>query len=160
MSAYIRAWSPTFVGSRRLWVAADSYADSVSGHEYYATSTQGRFAGTASGALPGSWAATVNHTVLSPDGVVTGGAIDLATTRNGTSTLVDGNISGGSVTLQNPDVIGCVNQYYIVNLTVDHVTANGSGSGSALFTGTLTHYRQLVLGGCVTYAATISGRCR
>ena len=36
-------------------LAAQTYSDTISGHEYYYTSTDGRFAGTASGALPGDW---------------------------------------------------------------------------------------------------------
>jgi hypothetical protein len=137
--------------------AATTYHDSVYGAEYSATSTQGTFAGTAYGALPGAWAATVNHTVLSPSGVVTGGEMSLNTALNGTRTLVDGDVTGGAVTRTNPGSTGCVNQYYAVNLTLGNVTANGAGSGSGSFAGTLSHYRRSVLGTCVTYSATISG---
>src|SRR3989442_13960642 len=41
------------------------YSDSVTGVEVYATSTEGVFTGTASGALPGTWTADVLHTTLS-----------------------------------------------------------------------------------------------
>ena len=36
-------------------LATQTYSDTISGYEYYATSTDGKFAGTASGALPGDW---------------------------------------------------------------------------------------------------------
>ena len=137
--------------------AATTYTDSVTGVEYYATSTQGRFSGTASGDLPGAWAATVNHTVLSPSGTVTGGEMTLATTLNGTPTLLDGDVTGGQVARTNPGATGCVNQYYAVTLTVGNVTANGGGSGSGSFAGTLTHHRRSVFGRCLTYGATING---
>jgi hypothetical protein len=137
--------------------AATSYTDSVYGAEYSATSTQGKFGGTAYGALPGAWAATVNHTVLNPSGVVTGGDMSLTTALNGSPALVDGDVTGGAVTRKNPGSTGCVNQYYAVNLTLGNLTANGAGNGSGSFAGTLTHYRRSVLGSCVTYSATISG---
>jgi hypothetical protein len=137
--------------------AATTYTDTVNGFEYYATSTQGRFAGTASGDLPGSWAATVNHTVLSPSGVVTGGDMTLATVLNGAATRVEGDVTGGQVVRQNPGSTGCVNQYYAVALTLGNITANGAGSGSGGFAGTLTHHRRSVFGHCVTYSATING---
>ena len=68
--------------------AAVSYADSLSGYEYNATSTEGRFAGQATGALPGAWAATVDHTPLSPGAAVTGGSFMLATVLNGRAVTV------------------------------------------------------------------------
>jgi hypothetical protein len=45
-------------------MAAATSADSISGFEYAATSAQGRFVGIASGALPGAWSVTVDHTPL------------------------------------------------------------------------------------------------
>ena len=42
--------------------AAQTYSDTISGYEYAFTSTDGKFAGTASGALPGTWNADVQHT--------------------------------------------------------------------------------------------------
>ena len=43
-------------------VAAQTYRDTVSGYEYAFTSTDGKFAGSASGSLPGAWNADVEHT--------------------------------------------------------------------------------------------------
>jgi hypothetical protein len=137
--------------------AATTYNDSVYGFEYSATSTEGKFSGTAYGALPGAWAATVDHTPLSPGGDVTGGYMDLQTVLNATATLVKADVTGGQVIRQNPGSTGCVNQYYGVTLTLNHVRANGKGSGKGSFAGTLTHYRQSVFGTCVSYSATING---
>ncbi len=137
--------------------AAVTYSDSVSGYEVYATSTEGTFVGQATGALPGYWATTVVHTPLSPDAVVTGGDFSVATTLNGTPTLVGGDVTGGSVIRQNPGDTGCVNQYYGVDLVLGGVGPGGSGSGSGTFGGTLVHRRTFVLGRCITYAATING---
>ena len=64
--------------------AAQSYTDTVSGHEYYATSTDGKFAGTATGSLPGTWNADVQHTTLciscSTTATITGGSFIMIAT--------------------------------------------------------------------------------
>jgi hypothetical protein len=137
--------------------AATKYSDSVYGFEYSVTSTRGKFAGTARGALPGAWAATVDHTPLSPNAIVTGGSLSLSTVLNGASTRVDGDITGGQVVRTNPGAIGCVNQSYAVTLALGSVGPNGTSGGTGSFVGTLTHYRQSVFGTCVTYSATING---
>jgi hypothetical protein len=136
--------------------AAVSYADSLSGYEYYATSTEGRFAGQASGALPGAWSATVDHTPLSPSATVTGGNFALATVLNGRAVTVTGDVHSGWVTRTNPGSTGCVNQTYDVHLDLIDVGAT-SHLGTGTFGGTLVHRRYSVLGQCVTYAASISG---
>jgi hypothetical protein len=54
--------------------AAPSYADQVKGIEYSATSTVGKFSGTATGPLPGAWNAVVIHNQLQSGAVpITGG---------------------------------------------------------------------------------------
>jgi hypothetical protein len=137
--------------------AATTYADSASGYEYSATSTEGRFAGQATGALPGAWNATVDHTPLSPDATVTGGDFSLATVLHNSAVVVHGAVTGGSVVRQNPGSTGCVNQYYGVTLLLGSVGTGGTGAGSGAFNGTLVHRRALVFGQCLTYAATIAG---
>jgi hypothetical protein len=52
-------------------LAATTSSDSISGYEYAATSTQGRFVGIASGALPGAWSVTVDHTPLGTSATIT-----------------------------------------------------------------------------------------
>ncbi len=137
--------------------AATAYTDTASGYEYYFSSTEGRFAGSASGSLPGYWNAIVDHTPLSPNAVVTGGSVDLTTYVNGAPALVEGAVTGGTVTRLNPGATGCVDQYYGVDLVLGGVGVNSPGAGTGDFGGTLIHHRNSVLGYCVTYSATISG---
>jgi hypothetical protein len=135
--------------------AAGSYTDSITGVEVAATSTEGTFAGSASGALPGYWQATVDHTKLSPNATITGGSFSVDTYLNGTLAEVDGTFAGGTVTLENPTK-RCVNQYYDINGSLTHVGIGG-GDGSGLFTAVLTHYRTRLFGYCVTYSASVTG---
>jgi len=135
--------------------AAATYADSVSGIEIYATSTQGTFVGQASGDLPGSWEVTVDHTPLSPNATITGGDLNISTTLGGTPTLVTGTLTGGSVTLAPSS--GCTNQQYTIDATLGGVGTWHSGTGNGMFTGTLTHYRANIFGRCITYSASVNG---
>ena len=132
--------------------AATTYSDSVTGVEYAATSTEGRFAGTASGSLPGYWDAVVDHTQLSPNAVITGGTFSLSTILNGTATRIDGTFSSGTVT-QTVAGAHCTNQQY----AVQGVLAGVQGSGTGQLDVTLTHYRKRIFGHCVTYSAAVSG---
>ena len=54
----------TLAGIPQVALAATTYADTVAGRELFATPTLGIFAGTATGQLPGSWYAAVQHTPL------------------------------------------------------------------------------------------------
>jgi len=140
--------------------AAQTYSDTVSGYEYAFTSTDGKFAGTASGALPGSWNADVQHTPLclscTPTATVTGGSFSLATTRNGLPALVSGAFVGGTVQVTNVGS-NCSNQTFAVNGILGHVGWWSSGSGSGTFRVTLTHYRHSIFGRCLTYGASVRG---
>jgi hypothetical protein len=140
--------------------AAQTYSDTISGYEYAFTSTDGKFAGTASGALPGSWNADVQHTPLclscTPTATVTGGSFSLATTRNGLPALVSGAIVGGTVQVTNVGS-NCSNQTFAVNGILGHVGWWSSGSGSGTFRVTLTHYRHSIFGRCLTYGASVRG---
>lgn len=137
-------------------IAATTYSDSVSGYEYAATSTQGSFAGAASGALPGAWSATVDHTPLGTSATITGGDFHLATYVHGTPTAVTGDFTGGTVK-QLSGFTGCVNQQYAVNGVLGDVGFGSAGSGTGTFAATLMHYRAKVFGYCVTYSASVSG---
>jgi hypothetical protein len=94
------------LGLPSLASAATTYTDAVNGYEYYATSTDGKFAGTASGMLPGNWNADVRHTALcsscTPTATITGGSFSLATILNSIPTLVTGTFVGGTVQVTNP----------------------------------------------------------
>ena len=141
--------------------AATTYNDSVSGFEYWATSTQGRFTGSASGSLPGYWNAVVNHTPLSltatPTATITGGRVELATSVAGIPTVVTGNfLPGGTVQVLAPGY-GCKNQTFDVNGDLTSVGAWYSGTGNGSFSAILTHYRKSFFGSCVTYSASVSG---
>jgi hypothetical protein len=137
--------------------AAQSYTDAISGHEYFFTSTDGKFAGSASGTLAGHWNADVQHTPLcgscTPTGTITGGSFHLL---HGVSTLITGGFTGGSVQVTNPGA-GCTNQTFAVKGVLGSVGPWYSGNGSGLFSVTLTHYRVSILGSCITYAASVAG---
>jgi hypothetical protein len=140
--------------------AAQTYSDTISGYEYAFTSTDGKFAGTASGALPGTWKTDVQHTKLclscTPTARVTGGSFSLATVHNGLPAVVTGAFVGGTVQVINPGA-SCTNQTFAVNGILGHVGWWSSGTGSGVFRATLTHYRHTILGSCVTYGASVRG---
>ena len=137
-------------------VAAATSADSIGGLEYAATSTQGRFAGIASGALPGAWSVTVDHTPLGTSAAITGGDFHLATRLGGGLTAVTGEFTGGTVR-QLSGFTGCVSRRYAVTGVLGDVGFGSAGSGTGAFSATLTHYRVKIFGHCVTYSARVSG---
>jgi hypothetical protein len=140
--------------------AAQTYSDTITGAEYYATSTDGKFAGKASGALPGLWNADVRHTPLSfsstPTATITGGSFSLATSLNGGYTLVTGVFTGGTVNVTNPGY-NCTNQTFAVDGILGSVGPWYAGSGTGTFSAILTHYRTRIFGSCVTYSASVRG---
>ena len=87
-------------------IAATTSSGSISGYEYAATSAQGRFVGIASGALPGAWSVTVDHTPLGASAAITGGDFHLATYLAGRLAAVTGDFTGGTVT-QLSGFTGC-----------------------------------------------------
>ena len=140
--------------------AAQTYNDTISGHEYFATSTDGKFAGTASGALPGYWNTDVQHTPLclscTPTATITGGSVELATTLDGSLALVTGDFTGGAVQVTNVGA-DCTNQTFSVDGFLGSVGPWYRGNGSGSFSVTLTHYRRRIFGSCITYAASVAG---
>lgn len=140
--------------------ASSTYSDTLSGYEYWASSSEGKFAGTASGSLPGSWNADVQHTALclscEPTATITGGSFSLSTVIDYLPTLVTGRFTGGTVQVINSGT-NCTNQTFVVNGVLSNVGAWWSGSGSGAFAVTLTHYRHYVFGSCVTYGASVAG---
>ena len=165
MTVRTLALAATFALAITVWpapaAAATTYADSVSGVEYWASSTQGRFTGVASGQLPGVWNATVNHTPLSlastPTAAITGGRFELATSVGGLPTLVTGTfLPAGTVNVINPGT-GCTNQTFAVQGPLGSVGPWYGGTGTGTFAVTLTHYRSRVFGSCITYSASVVG---
>ena len=139
-------------------LAGQTYGDSISGLEYFATSTDGRFAGSATGALPGTWSADIHHTALclscSPTATITSGSFSVATLS--THTLVTGTFTGGTVQVLNAGA-NCTNQTFSVDGVLGKVGSWYSGSGNGAFSATLTHYRRRILGSCITYGASVTG---
>lgn len=127
----------------------------VSGAEYSATSTEGKFAGYALGSTgdTAGWSADVRHAPLSatcysgPPGcaIVPGGSIALVTSRGDS---VGGSFTGGSITLVR-QASGCGRQIF-------HIVGQlATSAGPATFDVALVHYRTSIFGFCLTYSATV-----
>ena len=152
----ILALSASLTTTSAALAAAISSSYAITGYEYYATSTQGRFAGTASGEAGDSatWRAIVDHTPLATTAEITGGSADLVTSN---LVAVHGTFSGGSVSLVSEQA-GCGTQTYEVEGTLQRVTRSDSRhKGRGTFAATLTHYRVSVLGLCQVYSASVRG---
>jgi hypothetical protein len=130
-------------------LAARTYTDQVRGIEYSATATVGKFAGTATGALPGTWRASVVRAPITaaPTAAISGGSFQLYSHRTITGRFVDGAIKR----LNTPTT--CANERFDVrgNLALDR-------GGTGQFTVVLTHLRTTVGTRCVTYGATVTGK--
>jgi hypothetical protein len=130
-----------------------TYRFTVSGTEVSATSTTGRFVGTASGSALGTWYAEVIHDPLGARANIRpGGSFGMALHQAEPAHLVSGQFSGGTITVNNPGA-NCTNQVYTVNGSLTNVSVTGTGQ----FVATLIHHRRSVLGRCWLYAATIGG---
>ena len=134
---------------------ATTYTDTVSGIELFATPSLGVFAGTATGSLPGTWLATVQHTPLSPNATITGGKFTLSTVLGASTARVTGSFGSGNVTFLAQDP-GCGKQSYAVNGGLINVGVGG-GTGTGSFLATLVHYRKILFGTCIPYFATVTG---
>jgi hypothetical protein len=146
----------TLTALPKLALAATTYTDSVVGREFFATSTVGGFAGNASGDLPGTWLAIVEHTPLAPDAIITEGQFALSTRFDGQPATITGSFSGGTVT-QTGGFSGCTDQTYAVEGSLEDVGVGG-GTGSGTFSAVLTHQRTTFFGRCVTYGAKVAGK--
>jgi hypothetical protein len=130
-------------------VAAPAATASIRGLEYSATSTEGRFGGTARGQLRGVWTAVVVHDRLEGEEPVpiNGGSFTLYTSERPISgTFVRGTVKP----LDTPST--CRNERFDVTGTLK---LRGGGSGS--FAVVLTHLRAPNQSGCTTYCATVVG---
>jgi hypothetical protein len=134
--------------------ATKTYRFSTSGTEASATSTTGRFVGTASGSALGTWYAEVVHEPLgaSPASIRPGGSFGMALHQAEPAYVVSGQFSGGAITVDKRGE-NCTNQVYTVDGHLRNVSVTGTGHVLA----TLTHHRKSVLGRCWLYAATVSG---
>jgi hypothetical protein len=137
--------------------ATKTYRFTISGTEVSATSTTGRFVGTASGTALGTWYAQVIHDPLGGPAntqvsIRSGGSFGMALHQAEPAHVVSGQFSGGTITVNNPGR-NCTNQVYTVNGSLRNVSVTGTGHVLA----TLTHHRRSVLGRCWLYAATVGG---
>jgi hypothetical protein len=137
--------------------ATKTYGFSISGTEVSATSTTGRFVGTASGSALGTWYAEVVHEPLGGGvgaqvAIRSGGSFGMALAQAEPAYVVSGQFSGGTITIKDSGA-GCTNQVYTVNGSLRNVSVTGTGH----FAATLTHHRRSVLGRCWLYAATVGG---
>ena len=134
-----------------------TYRFNVSGTEVAATSTTGRFVGTASGSALGAWYAEVVHDPLGGGvgarvDIRSGGSFGMALAQAEPAYVVSGQFSGGTITVKDPGA-HCTDQVYTVNGSLQKVSVTGAGQ----FVATLTHHRRSVLGRCWLYAATVGG---
>ena len=140
--------------------AAAASSSTLSGYEYAFTSTDGKFAGTAGGALRGPWQAEVKHTALclscTPTAIVEGGAFKLASIHNGRPAVATGAFVGGTIRVTNAGA-SCTNQTFAVNGVLAGVGWGSGGAGTGRLAVTLTHYRHRVAGKCLTYGAAVRG---
>jgi hypothetical protein len=134
--------------------AAD-YTSNITGVELLFGHYKGTFSGTASGAQVGAWRATIHHTLLAPSATIDGGTISFATRFSGSTTVVKGNFSSGTITFISG--AGCTTQRYRVDGYLSGLRAGTATGGTGRFTGTLTHYRKSVLGHCLLLSATVRG---
>ena len=130
-----------------------TYRFNISGTEVSATSTTGRFVGTASGSALGTWYAEVIHGPLGGRANIRpGGSFGMALHQAEPAYVVSGQFSGGTITVTNAGD-HCTNQVYAVDGDLKNVSVTGTGH----FAATLTHHRRSVLGRCWLYAATVGG---
>jgi flagellar hook protein FlgE len=130
-----------------------TYTFNISGTEVAATSTTGRFVGTASGSAFGTWYAEVIHDPLGGRANIRpGGSFGMALHQAEPAYVVSGQFSGGTITVNNSGA-NCTNQVY----TVDGYLRNVSVTRTGHVVATLTHHRKSVLGRCWLYAATVGG---
>ena len=141
-------------------LAATTYADSITGAEVYATVTEGRFAGAASGDLPGSWHIDVLHDPLTTTARIIGGTFSLTTVLNGQLATVRGVFANGGQVTQTGGFSGCTDQAFALSGALLNVGPSGAQSGAGSFSGVLTHHRHSLYGYCVTYSASVTGGLR
>src|SRR5678815_5958567 len=99
---------------------------SISGTEVSATSTTGRFVGTASGSALATWYAEVVHAPLAGgDGasvaIQSGGSFGMALAQAEPAYVVSGQFSGGTITTINSGK-NCKNQVYAVDGDLKNVS--------------------------------------
>jgi hypothetical protein len=135
--------------------AQTTYTYGVWGTEVYATSTKGRFVGTANGGATGTWYAEVIHGSLgSGTADISGGSFVMVLNKAEPGRYVTGKFSDGSIRQINSGA-NCTNQDYSVDGVLASVSADGRTGDTGTFAVTLTHHRANIFGTCRLYAATV-----
>jgi hypothetical protein len=153
-------------------VAATEHTTLVSGFEMYATSSQGRFSGTARGQganrVSGGWSIVVDHSSLDPCfrmrlacATVYDGSFSLAETSP-TLELITGQFAGGSPPTNQIQLLNrgdnCTDQLFkLTDALVNVGTGSQRSSSGSSFVGYLWHQQRSFWGRCITYAATVQG---
>jgi hypothetical protein len=159
-------------------VAATEHTTLVSGFEMYATSSQGRFSGTATGqgsnGVSGAWSIVVDHSRLDPCfrmtpgdpcASVDGGSFTLAEASPARELVTGQFDSPGEVIAPQVNQIqllnrgdNCTDQLFKITDGLKNVGTGSqrSGQGSS-FVGYLWHHQRSFFGRCITYAATVQG---
>jgi hypothetical protein len=111
--------------------ATQTYSFSISGTEVSATSTTGRFVGTASGSALGTWYAEVVHDPLGGGvgaqvAIRPGGSFGMALAQAEPAYVVSGQFSGGAITVLDSGA-RCTNQVYRVDGRLKNVSVTGTG---------------------------------
>jgi hypothetical protein len=166
------------VGATSAEAAETPHDTNVGGFECYATSTEGRFSGTAVGTgqhpLWGAWAIVVQHSSLDPCfnpvrlgqkcATLTGGTFSLAETspsRELVSGSFDNLLQAEQADQTNAIAVlqtgPCTDESFSIADGLYNVGPNDPQVGRGTFSATLTHHRRSVFGRCITYAATVSG---
>jgi hypothetical protein len=140
--------------------AAQAYSDTISGYEYAFTSTDGRFAGTASGPSPVPGTQTCKHTRLclsctrprwSP-----AAGFSLATAHNGFPALVLGAFVGGTVQVTTSAPTARIRR----SPSRESLATSAGGRAAAAAARLRRHLPTTAIryfGSCVTYGASIRG---
>jgi hypothetical protein len=137
--------------------AQTTYTYGVWGTEVYATSTKGRFVGTANGVATGTWYAEVIHVPLGSStnpADITAGSFGMVLNKTEPGRYVTGKFSHGKIK-QIKSGANCTNQDYSVDGVLAGVSADGRTGGTGTFAVTLTHHRANIFGTCRLYAATV-----
>jgi hypothetical protein len=141
--------------------AAATFTDTVAGFETRFVEVGpglevSTFVGAATGELPGYFRAIVTHTPLAPGGAILddGADRDFRLVDRARRIRVIGEFTGGTV---NPvsAAPGCGRQVFDVD--ADLTVQRGVSPGTGHLDVTLTHFRTVVFGRCVTYFATVKG---
>lgn len=136
--------------------AAVSPSYGVRGVELPSTPTQATFVGAASGSLGdhGLWKAVVIHSTVTP-GVIDRGGFSM-TTNDGTK--VTGAFVSGTILPTSGSGCSRTETFDVSGVLGDVDSSDGTHlDGTGTFAATLTHYRILWRGRCITYAATVNG---